>query len=259
MEEDYYKTRKAENRKIVKIIVGVVVGFLLFITVISSIRFVGTGQVGVVTQWGKVQDRELGEGAHLVAPWGVQRVTKYDVKVLKTETDASAASKDLQDVNGKLVVNYSLEPSKVRDVHQQVGKKYQETLIDPAIQEVFKAASAKYDASQLITDRQAVKGDSYATLRDRLAPYGIKITDLSITNFSFSKEFNDALEAKQVAKQNAERAKFNLEASITDAKAQKEQSITLSKLYLQKQAIERWDGKLPQYLGGGTVFNIPLR
>jgi hypothetical protein len=61
-----------------------------------------------------------------------------------------------------------------------------------------------------------------------------------------------------VAQQNAERAKFNLDAAKTDAEAQRVQSETLSDNYLKKQAIDKWDGKLPTYMGGGTVFNIPL-
>jgi len=82
---------------------------------------------------------------------------------------------------------------------------------------------------------------------------------LSITNFSFSKEFSGAIEAKQVAAQNAERAKFNLEQARLDAQAQEAQKVSLSNELLQKWAIEKWDGKMPQYVGGGAIFNIPLQ
>jgi regulator of protease activity HflC (stomatin/prohibitin superfamily) len=83
--------------------------------------------------------------------------------------------------------------------------------------------------------------------------------DLSIVDFKFSEEFTKAIEAKQVAAQEAERAQYNLDRAELDAQAQEAQKESLSPLLLQKQAIEKWDGKLPNYLGSGTVFNIPLQ
>jgi regulator of protease activity HflC (stomatin/prohibitin superfamily) len=86
------------------------------------------------------------------------------------------------------------------------------------------------------------------------------VDDVSITNFKFSDSFAKAIEEKQVAQQNAERAKFNLEAAQTDAQAQAAQAQTLSDAYLKKLAIEKWDGKMPTAMGGeGSLFNIPLR
>lgn len=257
MDNGYSRGANVATGVVIAIVIAAVLGVL---TLITSIRFVGTGEVGVVAQYGRVTGRELSEGAHFVAPWGVNNVTKYNTQIQKQEADVAAASKDLQDVHSKLVVNYQIERGEVSEIHRNVGKDYQAKLIDPAIQESFKASSAKYDAAELITDRQAVKAVAYDMLKARLAPHGISVTELSITNFSFSKEFTDAIEDKQVARQNADRAKFNLEAAQTDAKAQQAQSETLSKLYLQKQAIEKWNGVLPQYVGGGdAVFNVPLR
>jgi regulator of protease activity HflC (stomatin/prohibitin superfamily) len=136
---------------------------------------------------------------------------------------------------------------------------YVDKVVTPAINEIFKAATAEYTASQLITERSELKTKAQAALTERLARYGIKVSELSIVDFQFSDNFSKAIEEKQVAQQNAERAKFNLEAAITDAEAQRAQSETLTHEYLQKQAIEKWDGKLPTYMGGGAVFNIPLQ
>jgi prohibitin 1 len=145
-------------------------------------------------------------------------------------------------------------------MHQTVGADYKGKLVSPALSEVFKGASAKYNAGELITNRSALKNDVYTQLRDRLGKYGISVEDVSITNFQFSPSFSKAIEDKQVAQQNAERAKFNLEAAKTNAEAQEAQSETLSQAYLQMQAIEKWDGKMPQYVGGeGSVFGIPLK
>lgn len=229
------------------------------VALITSIRIVGTGQIGVVTQFGDVTGRELSEGMHLVKPFWIETVKRYDVKVQKQETQNAAASSDLQDVNGTIVLNYRIERGKVSHMHQNVGQDYREKLIDPAVSEIFKSVSSRYSATRLISERPQVKADTQKGVSERLEKYGIVIDDVSITNLEFSEAFTKSIEEKQVAQQNAERAKFNLEAAKTDAEAQKAQSETLSKEYLQKQAIDKWDGKLPQYLGGGTVFNIPLQ
>lgn len=92
---------KAKNRRRM-IIVGAVLLFL-FITLLTSVKMVGTGQVGVVTMYGKVTGRELDEGLSLVAPWGVERVAIYDIKVQKESVRSTAASKDLQDVTSEIV------------------------------------------------------------------------------------------------------------------------------------------------------------
>jgi prohibitin 1 len=238
------------------IVIGAI---LLVITFFSAIRVVGTGQVGVVTQYGRVTGRELNEGLSFVAPWGVNNVTIYDIKLQKESVVSTAASKDLQDVSSEIVLNYNLERGSVSKVHQTIGALYVDKVVTPAINEIFKAASAEYTASELITQRSELKTVAQKTLTERLAPYGIKVTELSIVDFKFSDNFSKAIEEKQVAQQNDERAKFNLEAAYTDAEAQKAQSETLTSEYLQKLAIDKWDGKLPTYLGAGTVFNIPLK
>lgn len=237
----------------------IAIAVLALITILTSIRIVGTGQVGVVTQYGRVTGRELGEGISLVLPWGLNSVAIYDIKVQKETVSSTAASGDLQDVTSEIVLNYRIERGSVSKIHQTIGVNYVDKIITPAINEVFKAASAEYTASQLITERSKVKTVAQQNLSDRLQPYGVTVSELSIVDFQFSSNFSKAIEEKQVAQQNAERAKFNLEAARTDAEAQRAQSETLTAEYLQKQAIEKWDGKMPQYIGGGAVFNIPLQ
>jgi regulator of protease activity HflC (stomatin/prohibitin superfamily) len=239
------------------IALAVVVAILLLLFVFRPFTIVGTGEIGVMTRFGQVTGQELGEGFHLKNP--LDKPNIYDIKVLKDETEAASASKDLQDVNATVVTNYQVEAGRVSELHQTVGIDYKIKLIDPAVQEVFKAATAKFDATELITNREAAKANAYELLRDRLKTYGIIVRDLSIADFSFSNDFSKAIEDAQVAKQNVERAKNNLEAARIDAQAQEVQAKTLSPLYLQKQFLEKWNGELPQYYGGDSIFNIPLR
>jgi prohibitin 1 len=254
----YY--HETNYKRVWQIIGGIIVTVLALITFFSSMRFVDTGKIGVVTSFGRVTGRELTEGFNWVAPWGFNNVTQYDIKVLKSTSKTAAATRDLQDVTAEVVLNYKVNRGDVSRMHQTVGADYKGKLVSPALSEVFKGASAKYNAGELITNRSALKNDVYTQLRDRLGKYGISVEDVSITNFQFSPSFSKAIEDKQVAQQNAERAKFNLEAAKTNAEAQEAQSETLSQAYLQMQAIEKWDGKMPQYVGGeGSVFGIPLK
>lgn len=233
------------------------VGFVVIIwAFFACTTTIGTGKIAVMTRFGKVTGQELGEGFHLKNP--LDTANEYDIKVLKEEAQAAAASKDLQDVKSTIVINYRLEAGRISEIHRTIGKFYKEKLIDPAVQEVFKGATAKFDATQLITDRTDVKADAFNELVKRLSRYGIIVQDLSITNFSFSPEFSNAIEAKQVAAQEAERARFNLDKANLDAQAQNAQKTSLSPELLEKYAIDKWDGKMPQYVGGGSVFNIPL-
>lgn len=256
-------------------VVGVVV-LLALITLFSSLRTIDTGKVGVVTQYGQVTGRELGEGLAIVAPWGINNVTEYDVKNQKEEVQSNAATKDLQDVNGTLVINYQLNRGEVSKMHKEVGKEYKDKLITPAINETFKAATAKYNAEQLITQRAEVKTDVYNGLKSRLEKYGIQVLDVSITNFNFSAEFNKAIEAVQIANQQIAKTRQELETTKVEAEkriaeataaaeAQRLQQQTLTPELLRKyeidaynNAINKWNGQLPTTtLGENTILSIP--
>lgn len=258
-QEERLAQHRKKTRNIIAGSLSGVIALLGLITFFTAMETVETGKIGVVTRFGQTTGRELSEGFAWIAPWGVDNVSVYDVKIQKEEVPSTAATKDLQDVNGTVVVNYEVRRGEVSTIHQTIGVDFKDKLITPAINEVFKSAAAKFNAGELITNRAELKNDVTKQLRDRLGKYGISVEDVSITNFKFSEAFTQAIEQKQVAEQEAQRARFNLERANTDALAQKAQSETLSAEYLQKLAIDKWDGKLPQYLGGGTVFNIPLK
>lgn len=258
------------TRRIIKWSAIGVLALIVLITFTSATRSIDTGKIGVVTQYGRVTGRELEEGFAWVWPWGVNNVTEYDIKTQKVEADTPASTKDLQDVNAKIVLTYTLNRGKVSEVHQEVGKNYQAIEIDPQVQEAFKAVSARYTASELITERASVKKEVVENLRERVQKDGrYTIQDVAITNFSFSAAFNQAIEAVQIANQNIAKAKQELETTKVEAEkriaeaqaaaeSQRLQQQTLTPELLQKQAIEKWDGKLPVYsTGGNTFFNIP--
>ena len=223
---------------------------------------INAGQRGVVMKFGKVQDGIFDEGIHPIMPV-VNSVKTLSVRVQKNDINAEASSKDLQDVKTDVAVNWHIDPTKVNKVYQRVGDETQIVLriINPAVSEVVKAATAKKTAEEIITKRTELKGEIDTKLKERLQSYWIIVDDVSLVNVSFSPEFAKAIEAKQIAEQEAKRAEFNAlkaekeaQADINRAKGQAEaqrlQRQTLTAELLQKQAIEKWDGRFPTVMGG---------
>ena len=248
------------------IIAGIVVGLLILHPWVQ----IGAGERGIVLNFGAVQDNVLGEGLHFRVPV-MQKVAVMDVKVQKSLTSAAASSSDLQEVSSEVAVNYHIMPDKANVVYQTIGIAFKERIIDPAVQEMVKAVTARYTAEELITKRPAVSEEMRATLSERLRAYNIHVDAFSIVGFSFSKIFMEAIESKQTAEQLAlkarrdlERIKIEAEQKITAAQAEAESLrlqranistdlIELRKVEANLRAIDKWNGILPQVTGGGAV------
>lgn len=231
----------------------------------NSFAVVGAGERGVVfSKFGGVQPAVLGEGLQFKIPF-VQSVIPMDVRIHKSETDASASSKDLQTVHSRIALNYHISPETASQVYQNVGSQYKERLIDPSVQEAVKAATAQFTAEELITRRAEVSTLIKEMLTERLAPRNLIVDEFNIVDFNFSEVFNQAIEAKQTAEQEAlkaqrdlERIKIEAEQKVTEAQAeadaQRLQRETITETLLQLRAIEKWDGVLPQVTSGAVPF-----
>ncbi|WP_250125899.1 prohibitin family protein [Chroococcidiopsis sp. CCMEE 29] len=227
---------------------------------------VNAGERGVIMQFGKVQDGVLDEGIHPIIPV-VTSVKRLSVRVQQNTFNADAASKDLQRVTTELAINWHIDPARVNKIFQQVGDQQQIVtgIITPAVSEVLKAATAKKTAEEIITRRTDLKEEIDRNLETRLAAYGVIVDDVSLVDFAFSPEFSKAIEAKQIAEQEAKQAEFiavkaskeaigEVNRAKGQAEAQRLQRLTLTPELLQKQAIEKWDGRFPTVMGGnGTL------
>lgn len=250
-----------ENYKIINktaLVIGI--SFLALLIIINSIAFVGAGYVGVVTRFGAVQ-RVANPGLILKIPF-VEGVAKMETRTQKEQVEASAASRDLQEVKSTIALNYRLNGIKAVEMYQSVGTRYTAIIIAPAMQEAFKATTARFTAEDLISRREEVKLLAFNELRTRLAKYNIIVDDFNIINFDFSKDFNEAIEQKQVAQQNLERAKTEAQTALTQAEGQAnsqkalQQSGALSKEYLEFLALQKWNGILPLATNGNPFINL---
>src|SRR3990167_2073646 len=258
----------------VKLITTGIIGVVVLIVLIALNPFVkvGAGERGVVMNWGAVQEEVLSEGIHWRTPI-VQKVVKINVQTQKVENEAIAYSKDLQTATALIALNYHVTPDAANKLWQEIGKDYESRIIAPAIQEIMKQTSAKYEAQELIAKRTEVKVELKAGMTERLLPYHLVVDDVSIVNFDFSAAYERAIENKQVAEQDAQKAdndlkriKIEAEQRIAQAQAEAEairiQAESISAQggaeYVNLKAIEKWSGQLPTYMLGNSVPFINL-
>ena len=258
---------------------------------ISCVSYVPTGYTGIVTTFGKVEDGTKDAGVVLKAPW--QSIVKMDNRVQEMSMDLSAFSSDIQEVSTSVAVGYRINQANAMTIYKEVGKKYEDTLITPRVLETVKAVVAHYDASSLISNRDAVASQMDTKLREVLAQYNIDLQYISVTNFDFTDTFTDAVEAKVKAQQEKEKAetdadKRRVEAQATadadliaaNAEAEKSKVAADAELYVAEKKAEanralndslnsnlleyykitdvesRWNGELPAYVGDGN--SIPI-
>ena len=247
---------------------------------------VDVGCTGVKLMMGSVQEDTLSAGFHLKVPF-VEKIVDVNNKVQKIEVDAGSTSKDLQSVDSTLAVNYHLAKESSVEMYKNIGLNYEDTILQPAIQEATKSVMARYRAEELIQSRSVVSNTIMDEISAKVSDYGIVIDEFNITNFSFSKAFDDAIEQKLVAEQNKIKAATEneqrvaaAEADAAEAKARAEGEAEAAKIKAQGEAeaikakadaeaeankkindsitqtlidynrIQNWDGKLPNVMTG---------
>ena len=259
---------------------------------LSCMANVPTGHTGVLTTFGKVEDRTLEAGLNFKAPW--QSVVKMDNRVQKQSTDLICFSSDIQEVSLKYTVNYQISSVDAMTIYKTIGTDYYNNIVVPNITESVKTAVAKYNADALVSDRSELSQLIQADLTTRLAAYNIIVVSASIEDMDFTDAFTNAVEAKQVAEQNklkaqteaeqriieaeaaaeikrvnseadAEAKKIAAEAEAYEIKIKAEAEAEANKLLAESitQALidykyyETWDGKLPEVMGTDTIIKMP--
>ncbi|MGD9642838.1 MAG: prohibitin family protein [Elusimicrobiales bacterium] len=237
---------------------------------LSSFFIVPPGEVAVKTRLGAIVD-SYSEGIHFKMPM-LESITKFSIQIQRADIKTQAFSKDLQTMNSHLVVNHRIQKETVVSIFRNLGPRYVSNIVDPAVQEVFKAIAARYSAEKIISERNQLVEEINAEVKVRLSKKEIIVTDISVTDLDFTDQFLKAVEDKQVAEQQAkmseklvEKAKRDAEQAIAKSRGeaealrmQREQVtpmlIELRKVDAQLKAIEKWNGVLPGYVGGGVPF-----
>ena len=250
--------------KTLKVVIFVVVA-IIAVNLLAPFTMIGPGERGVVLRLGAVQDRVLTEGIHFRVPI-MESVIKVDVKTQKVEVDAPSFSKDLQNVDTRIALNYHIDPKMVNRLWQEIGQDYESRIISPSIQESVKSATAQFTAAELVSERNKVKDEIKRMLVERLSPRFIVVDDFSIVNFDFSDSYEKAIEEKQVAQQQALKAENDLkriqveaEQRLAQAKAEAEaikiqsEALQLNQNLIKLEAVKKWNGILPTMMMGNSV------
>ena len=264
------------------LLIALAVAWLAFQSAVS----VNTGHIGVKTRFGKVTSDSLPAGLYFRIPF-VEDINQVEVREQKMEMHTGASSADLQTIQSSIAANFRPDPTKAHLLFEEVGLEYEQRILYPAVEETVKAVTAKYTAEELITRRTQVRDEMETMLKFRVSGNHILITKFNIVNFEFSKSFNNAIEEKQTAEQEALRAtnilrRMKVEAdqkietargaaesvklaaqaqaeAITlmakaEAAAQKLLAEVVNRDVIRLRAIEKWDGRLPKLTGETVPF-----
>ncbi len=247
------------------IVIGAVVIVVLIILGGAFVQ-IGPGERGVLMTFGAVQPGVLDPGLHLKVPF-MQSVARMNVQVQNSQSTETAASRDLQDVSTTVATNWHILPGDAEWVYQQIGTESQlmDKVIRPAISNAIKAVTAHYNAEDLIVERDQVRNQIETQIRKALVPFRVVVDAVNITDFHFSRQFAAAIEEKQVAQQRALQAQYELQKAKVVAQqkiveataqsaAQKLLRETLTPELIQQQAIAKWNGRLPEVVGGRGVL-----
>ena len=268
---------------------------LIAVLVIVGMPFttVPEGHVGVVVYLGKAQDEILSPGFNSKPLFS--SVVDMDTRWQRYSIQTAAFSKDIQQVDITMSVNYALQKQGALKMYKDVGTSYADKIILPLIHEAVKSTFAKYSAEQLVANRDAISEEVFDELSQELEFYSLKVQEVAIEDIDFSDAFTNAIEAKQVATQTllqaeteqkqqtlvaqaeAERATIKAQAEAeqkmiraqadadavkiaADAEAYRlqQENAHITDKTIQKEMIERWDGKLPVISGDGAtpILNV---
>ena len=247
---------------------GLVTGAFVFVVgiIFQSFTVISAGHTGVQVTLGEVNLQALTEGVHFVNP--ISSVKDVDVRLQRSNLNgASAGTKDLQQVHTDIVINYRLTANKVPHIYKEFGLDVDSKVLGPAMNEAFKGVTAHYTSEELVTKRQEVSDTIQQRLAEKLAPFDINVTNISLVNFGFSKAYQQAIEQKVIATQQKQKAEQDLQRIEVEAKSRIAQAEGEAKAiaiqaqaiqsnggqqYVQLQWIEKWNGQMPNTVVNGS-------
>lgn len=236
---------------------------ILIILLCNSVVFIKTGEIGVVTRFGAVQERVMQAGINFKVPF-IQGVKKMNCKTQKINTSNESSTKDLQDILIEASINYCVNVGQAHQLYKNVGTKYEDIILAPILADTIKTVSAEYTAEETVTKRAELSNKIYEKLNQRLNEQGISIVNVNIVNLMFSEAYNQAIEEKQIATQRTLTAQQELETAKVEAEKKKVEAEgeaeanriineSLNSDNLQKQFIDKWNGQLPATITDNTM------
>ena len=259
-----------QNKEKQAMILAVLILLVVTILCFNPIAIVGVGERGVKVTLGKVSPQSYSEGVHFVMPF-ISKIKVMDVKTQKVNFTTEVYTKDIQQAKISYVVNYNLVPQYVHQMFREVGMNYKDTILIPAIEGNIKYIIGRWNAQDLVANRAVATADILNKLQMQMQDRYINVTSFQIIDINYSEVFEKAIESKVTAEQEAlkaknktvqveEEAKQKLISAEAEAKSMKIRAtaLTQNKALVEYEAVQKWDGKLPDYMLGNSMPFVNL-
>ncbi len=258
--------QKSTSKKIAKWTLYSILGIIFLFAFFGSFYTVKSTERGVLSTFGKIQNKVINDGLHFKIPF-IQSVQKVNVQQKKFDGTEDSYTRDVQTSEVSYTINYDLVRDNVSQLIKNVGTDYHTRIVEPYIRSAIKSSFGNFNATQIVENRDKVRYQIESKLRETLDKQYITNIHFQLVNIDFDDQFETAIKEKQVAEQNALKAKnvtiqIEEQAKQTKIKAEAEaEAIRIKANALEKnpkvveyEAVQKWNGELPQYTGGAIPF-----
>ena len=259
------------KKKIGRYILWGVVALFAILVFFSSFYIIRSSERGVLATFGKMSDEVIGDGLHMKIPF-IQTIKRMNVQQKKFDGKENSYTRDVQTSEVEYTINYDLVRENVSKLMKNVGDDYHNRIVVPFIRSAMKQSFGNFAATEIVENRDAVRREIEISLREALDSNYFMNIQFQITNIDFDDDFETAIKEKQVAEQNALKAKnvtiqVEEQAKQTKIKAQAEaEAMSIKAAALESnpklvnyEAVQKWDGKMPQYMMGNSLPLINLK
>ena len=251
-------------------LLGLAILILLF-AIFGSFYSIKSTERGVISTFGKINPTPVKDGLHFKMPFA-QKVHKVNIQQKKFDGVENSYTRDVQTSSVTYTINYDLVTENVSKLIMKVGDDYHTRIVVPFIRSAMKKAFGNYDATEIVKNRDKVRSEIEESLRKTLNNEYFTNIQFQIVDIDYDDDFERAIKEKQVAEQNAlkarnvtiqieEQAKQMVIKAEAEAEAMRIKATALERnqKLVEYEAVQKWDGKLPQYTGGGAIPFINIK
>lgn len=237
-------------------IIGTAAAAVIAIILLATcICVVGTGQVAVVTRFGNIVGTE-GQGIHLKLP--IDSYNIIDVTQQQVTAEYSTATNDNQSIQQEITAQVVVNPEASGELYSKFLGNHMAAIVDPVLSDGFKSATAKFSLEDCITARDRLSSEMLSAVKDRLAGYGISVVSVEVKNVNLPEEYKAAVERQKVAERDQVTADVERRTDEINAETNRITAESLSDENFKQRFYEKWDGKLPTYMGGDGSLDLLL-
>ena len=243
------------NKKIVRYILLGALAVVIIMVFSSSFYTIRSTERGVLSTFGKMSDEVIEDGLHLKIPF-IQSIKRVNVQQKKFDGKENSYTRDVQTSEVEYTINYDLVRENVSKLMKNVGDDYHNRIVVPFIRSAMKESFGNFAATEIVENRDEVRRQIEQQLRETLDANYFTNVQFQLVNIDFDDDFETAIKEKQVAEQNALKAK---NVTIQVEEQAKPAALESNPKLVNYEAVQKWDGKLPQYMLGNTVPFIDLK